>query len=462
MGVNFSPFEIGRRALRASQYGLEITGQNIANVNTPGYSRQKLQLSASPGDTTTLNSVGTGVSIDGIRTFRDSFIESRLQTETGITGRLTAKRDALTPVDALFNETNGGGISSAMNEFFGAFRDLEANPNSTVLRNVVVDKAAALSTAFNSTGARLEQIRQDTDTSARLTMDEANVLAGRIADLNGKIGVAEHTTGNASELRDQRAEYVRQLTGLTGARTSEDSNGALTVTLGDGQALVSGTHVVPLQATATPPDGHTSISLNGQPAAFADGKIRGLFEALDQINKQADNLDQLAGVIAGRVDQLHSSGTDQDNNPGGNFFEVPAGGAPVTARNIAVSSAVQANPRLIVASPLPPPGAGTVAGAIANLLSDTTSVVGGQTGTFGSIFASFVSDAGSGVRSAADALTTQQAILDQTTAQRDAVSGVSLDEEAVSLLQYQRSYEAAARFLNIADQMTQTILALGQ
>jgi flagellar hook-associated protein 1 FlgK len=252
------------------------------------------------------------------------------------------------------------------------------------------------------------------------------------------------------------------LTGLTGARTFEDSNGALTVTLGDGQALVTGTHAVPLQATATPPDGHTSFSLNGQPAVFADGKIRGLTEALDQINKQADNLDQLAGVITSRVDQLHGAGTDQDNNPGGNFFEVPSGGAPVTAMNIAVSSTVRANPRLVVASPLPPPGAGTVAGAIANLLNDTTSVVGSQTGSFGSIFASMVSDAGSGVRSAADSLATQQAILDQTTAQRDAVSAVSLDEEAINLLQYQKSYEAAARFLNIADQMTQTILALGQ
>jgi flagellar hook-associated protein 1 FlgK len=462
MGVNFSPFEIGRRALRASQYGLEVTGQNIANVNTPGYTRQRLQLSASPADTTVVRSVGTGVTIDGVRSLRDGFLESRIQTETGITGRLTARRDSLTPVDAVFNETNGGGISSAMNEFFGAFRDLEANPTSVVLRNVVVDKAAALSSAFNATGTRLEQIRQDTDTSVRISVDEANNLAGRIADLNGKIGVAEHTAGNASELRDQRAEYVRQLTGLTGARTSEDSNGALTVTLGDGQALVTGNHAVPLQAAATPPDGHTSVSLNGQPAVIADGKIRGLFDALAQINKQADNLDQLAGVIASRVDQLHGTGTDQDNNPGGNFFEVPAGGAPITAMNIAVSTAVQANPRLVVASPLPPPGAGTVAGAIANLLTDTTSVVGGQTGTFGSIFASMVSDAGMGVRSATDALTTQQAILDQTTAQREAASGVSLDEEAISLLQYQKSYEAAARFLKIADQMTETILALGQ
>src|SRR5882672_11821697 len=127
MGINFSPFEIGRRALHASQLGLTVTGQNIANVNTPGYSRQSVLLSASPTDGANLRLVGTGVSIDGVRQFRDSFIDSRVQTETAISGRLSAQQNALSPVDAAFNETDGGGISSAMNSFFGAFQALEAN-----------------------------------------------------------------------------------------------------------------------------------------------------------------------------------------------------------------------------------------------------------------------------------------------------------------------------------------------
>ena len=139
MGVNFSAFEIGRRALQASQLGINVAGQNIANVNTPGYTRQSVQLSATPGDGTTPRVSGTGVTIDGVRSFRDRFIESRLQTETAISGRLTARRDALAPVDAAFSETEGGGgISSAMSSFFGAFRDLEANPTSLSLRSIAV------------------------------------------------------------------------------------------------------------------------------------------------------------------------------------------------------------------------------------------------------------------------------------------------------------------------------------
>src|SRR5262245_1079807 len=99
MGVNFSPFEIGRRALQAAQLGLTVTGQNIANVNTPGYSRQSVMLAAAASDGSNLRLVGTGVTIEGVRQFRDQFVETRLQTEIGIAGRLTAQRDALAPVD---------------------------------------------------------------------------------------------------------------------------------------------------------------------------------------------------------------------------------------------------------------------------------------------------------------------------------------------------------------------------
>ena len=117
----------------------------------------------------------------------------------------------------------------------------------------------------------------------------------------------------------------------------------------------------------------------------------------------------------------------------------------------------------MVASPLAASSsAGTVAGAISNLLTDASSQVGTRTGSFNSIYSSIVSDAGAGVSNAENALSAQQAILAQTTAQRESVSGVSLDEEAINLLQYQKAYEAAARFIKIADEMTQTIFAIAQ
>src|SRR6185436_4089257 len=151
MGVNFSPFEIGRRALHAAQLGLTVTGQNIANVNTPGYTRQAVQLSADPSLGVGRALIGTGVTIDGVRSFRDQFIDARLQTETAIAGRLTAQRDALAPVEAAFSETGqGGGLRDALNNFFGAFRDLEAHPSSVPVRTAVVQQAGELVSAFHA------------------------------------------------------------------------------------------------------------------------------------------------------------------------------------------------------------------------------------------------------------------------------------------------------------------------
>ncbi len=461
MGVNFSPFEIGRRALRASQLGLAVTGQNIANVNTPGYSRQSVQLSATAAANGNLGLVGQGVTIDGVRSFRDRFVESRLQTETAIAGRLTAERDALFPVDGVFNEADGNGISAAMGSFFGAFTALESNPSSMTLRNDVVAKADALGNAFATSRSRLVQIRSDADGELRNTVNQLNGLSSQIADLNARIANAEHSGGTASELRDQRNMLARQAAELSGARAVEGSDGMLTLTLADGQALVSGVHATAVQAQSIPPDGLSSLTLNGQPAAFGEGRLRGLQNAIGTIANNLTSLDDLAASIAERVNELHTSGTDFNGNAGVNFFAVPSDG--VTAANLSVSAAIKADVKLLVASPTAPSStSATIAGAIGALLTDPTSQAGSRSGSFSSIYGSIVGDAGRGVKSAEDALATQQSILAQAMAQRDSVSGVSLDEEAINLLQFQKSYEAAARFLKIADDLTQTILSLGQ
>jgi flagellar hook-associated protein 1 FlgK len=461
MGVNFSPFEIGRRALRASQLGLAVAGQNIANVNTPGYSRQSVMLAASRSDGSIHGLVGSGVDIIGVRQFRDRFVESRLQTESSISGRLTAQRDALLPVDGVFsNSTGASDIGSSMNAFFGSFTALEANPSSLPLRTDVVAKAQALSTAFATTRSRLSAIRIDTDVAVRDTVTQINTVTGQIADLNQRIAVIENSGGTASELRDQRSVLSRNVAELSGARVFETPDGMVTVTLADGASLVTGTHATGLKIVDEP-DGTASLLLNGQPAVVGDGRLRGLQTAMTQVTEHITSIDDLAASIVSRVNTLHTSGTDYNGTFGTPFFEVPPDG--VTAANLSVTAAIKADPKLIVASQLASPtSAGTVAGAIGELLSDPTSQAGARTGSFNSIFNSIVGDAGRGVKSAEDALVTQQAILDQAIAQRDAVSGVSLDEEAISLLQFQKSYEAAARFLKIADDLTQTILSLGQ
>lgn len=463
MGVNFSMFEIGRRALRASQLGVAITGQNIANVNTPGYSRQAVQLSADPPVPSSGQLVGSGVHIDGVKSFRDQFISTRLQTETAINGRLNAHRDTLTPVEATFNELDTtGGINAGLQGYFGAFRSLEANPASTSLRTAVVERGRVLASAFHNTRARVIEVRTAADTDIRATVQTVNELTKDIATLNGKILAAEAVGDNTGDLKDQRDNYVREVAQLTGARTTTNLDGQVTLTLGDGRALVTGDQATALTIEDTPPDGLATIKIDGQTAVIGDGKLRGVQQALNDIAGYLQTLDDLAGVVAARVNTLHGAGIDLNGSAGTAFF-VTSGGTTITAATIEVSATIQSDSRRVVATPS---GAGTGDGAvardIANLINDKTSVVGTQTGSFTSIYGALVSAVGETVGTIDDDLKTQSAILAQTQAQRDSIAGVSLDEEAINLLQYQKAYEAAARFLKIADEMTQTILQLGQ
>ncbi|HQU84630.1 MAG TPA: flagellar hook-associated protein FlgK [Pyrinomonadaceae bacterium] len=459
MSLNFSPFEIGRRALNAQQFGINITGQNIANVNTPGYSRQRVVLAESLPANFSRYSVGTGVDVKSVQDFRDRFIESRLQTEVGISGTLNGRRDVMANVEVALQGSETGGLQNALNGFFGAWRDLDANPNSVPLRSIVAQKAAALTGSFHTTSSRLQEIRFGADQDIRTTVDTVNSLTSKIAELNGQVAVAEGIGSNASGLKDQRQELVNQLTELTGARSTTNGDGTINLTIGEGKPLVNGTFATSLSAESTPPLGLAVVKIGKTLATFDEGKIKGLQDAIGETTKNLNLLDGLAGEVAARVNNLHTSGTDLDNNPGVEFFNTSV---PVTAANISINPAITTNSRLIVSSALTQPGqSGTIAGAISNLLTDQGSNVGGRTGSFSSIYGSMLSDAGQYVSNAENDLQTQGYIIAQVTAQREAVSGVSLDEEAINLMQYQKAFDAAAKFLKVADEMTQTILSLG-
>jgi flagellar hook-associated protein 1 FlgK len=463
MGVNFSAFEIGRRALRASQLGINITGQNIANVNTPGYTRLRVEVVPTATNGAQLRLSGSEISLEGVHALRDQFVEARLQTETGLTGRLEARRDALTPVDAIFNDGAGGGaLQSALVGFFGSFRDLEAQPTSVAARASVAAQADNLASTFRTTRGRLTEVRADIDTTVRISVDQVNTLSEQVAQFNAKIGLAESSGDLATELRDQRGEVVRQLAEMTGARTAQDVSGQITLALPDGRALVVADQAFALKVTSVPPNGLASLELAGEPVTLTSGKLKGLQEALEEITGQVTSLDELATSVADRVNTLHAAGSDLNGNNGMDLFTAIGGGA-LTAETMQLDAAFTANPRLIVAAAN---GAGSgdasIARSLGGLLSDQSSVVGTQTGSYENFYASLVTSAGTSVRSAEDALATQQLILAQTQAQRDSISGVSLDEEAINLLQYQKAYEAAARFLKVADEMTQTILSLAQ
>lgn len=461
MSVNFFPLDIGQKALRANQVGLAVTGQNIANVNTPGYTRQELNLAANSAIGAT-QLVGSGVTIEGVRSIRDLFIDQRLRTETGITGELNAKQDALAPLEAVFN-SNGSGISSSLNNFFASFRNLEASPTSITARIATIDSAQQLSQDFNSASSNLIDIRSSIDSQLRDKVDQVNDLTSKVADLNTQIKIAKGTGSSTSELLDQRNQLIHSISDLTGAHLTQNSDQTINLSLADGQPLLVSDQPIKLVVSNSPITGLAALSIKGNPAIFAGGQIKGLQEASDQVTTNLGQLDGLASTIATKVNALHTAGSDLNGQNGTPFFNIPANNAPITAANLAVSPAVKANPKLVVAANLNAgSGDGSTARQIANLLTDRSSQVGNLSGSFSSIYGGIVKDVGTAVSSTSDALTTQQAILTQLQEQQQAVSGVSIDEEVVNLLRYQKAFEGAAKFLKVADELTQTILSIGQ
>lgn len=461
MGINFSAFEIGRRALRAQQLGIAVAGQNIANVNTPGYTRQQLLLAPAPPDGSRPISIGVGVVVQGVAAARDRFIEARLQRETGIAGRLNAERDVFAVIEGAFGNASEGGVGQALTSFFNSFRDLEANPTSVPLRTSVVARAVDLANAFHLTRSRLQSVYRDAQVEAGALVEEVNRLAAQVAELNRQISIAAKTGNISSALEDQRGEIVKRLTELVGVNAVENPGGDVTLTFSDGRALVLNDRAFAMNMISVA-NGVPIITLDGQPISADSGRIGGLLNAVSAVDGHIVALDGLAAAVAARVNQLHTSGEDLDGNAGVTFF-VSSNGGPIDAATLSVNPALTASPRRVVAAAT---GAGngdaTVARAIANLISDSNQTVGSRSGSFTSIFSSIVADAGDQLRVAEDGLAAQQSIVAQVVAQRESVSGVSLDEEAINLMQYQRAYEAAARFLKVADEMTQTLIALGQ
>jgi len=207
-----SALQTSLTALQASTVGMATTNHNISNVNTPGYSRQTVNLSTYPPLLTGSGFVGSGVKVDSITAFRDRFIQSRLNQETSSQGKYSTLSDGLQRVEGLFNEAGGDGLSASIDTFFNSFSDLSNHPDSLASRTVVAQNGQALANNFNTKANRLQSLQKQTDQAVGNTISQINSLASQIANLNGKIG--NTSTGDVpNDLIDQRTDNLREVVG---------------------------------------------------------------------------------------------------------------------------------------------------------------------------------------------------------------------------------------------------------
>ena len=455
-------FTIGSNALQTQQKAIDITGNNIANVNTPGYSRQRLNILQNtpvqiPGAT-----MSTGVKADSrIQRFYDQFLGRQLNGENGNLGRWEAQKSALDEVESMFDDNSGYGLSSAMAEFWNGWQNVANNPSGYVERTNLVSAGEQLASTFKELRNNLSAIQKNIDTHVDSTVDDINRMAGQIAELNGKITQVEVNGHNANDYRDERDLLVNNLAKLIDIQSFEDGNGNITVMVGNGKPLVEAASSWNL-ATADN-GGVQDVYWQDSSGASTDitslisgGELKGSIEARDGIIADYVNrLDSLAGTIISQVNTLHSAGYALDGSQNA-FF------TGSDASDMAVNSNIVANVNLVAAatSDAALPGDNSNAIAIADLQNTLT--MSGNSATFDSYYGALVGDVGNDVRTAGLNFDHQTTMVNNLENYRQEVSGVSLDEEMVNLVKFQQAYNAAARLISTTDQMLDTLMAIAQ
>jgi len=441
-------------ALGAQTAGLDVTGQNIANVNTPGYVRRTLDLSEiAPVDQ---SSAGNGVTVDRIIAQRAPLLDARIRVEQAAVGRESAVSDRLSILQTEISSP-GTAADAALTSFYDAWSTLAQDPTSGVGRQQVVSQGQALARVFNNLSASLVSAQQGADSEIRSDVQQVNDLAARIAQLNVAIGAAPATTGET--LRDEQQQALQDLASLVDVSVIDRASGGADVYIGNGRALVVGENAYSLATVSKAPSGLADITSGGTTitSEITGGRIGGLIQARDVlIPDYQGRVDNLAYGVVSSVNAAHQAGFDLGGNAGGDFFSPLASPAGAAAA-MAVSSSVAANPNLIAAAGTPAPGDNQNARAISDLRN--AALPGGTTNptdTWGAL----IYRVGADTQTAQGELQSHQDVVSQIQSLRDQVSGVSIDEEAASMLKFQRAYEANARFFSAVDQTLDALIQM--
>lgn len=466
MSSTFGGLSTALSALNAQRKGLEVTGQNIANANTPGYTRQRVvQQSVGAGTVPALwsryDSVGNGVDASQVQRLSDDFLTARVQTEHGRLAALTTGQSTLAQVEAGFGEPGETGVAAQLSDLWGSFHDLASQPDQASARTTVLAKAATVADTFHRIDAGFVTQWSAQREQLRTTVDSANTAAAGVAELNASITRADQAGLPANELRDKRDDLVLQLSQLTGATSSAGPDGSLNVFVG-GTAIVRGTDVQQLAltgATELDDQGTAPVALtwasDGYPVSGAGGQAGGQLEALGTtIPAYRSKLDAVAAGLAGAVNALHAptlhGGTgasyDQDGNPGGDLL------SGTTAATISVAIT---DPRKIAASGTPPTG-GT--GTLGTSVADALGRLGQSRTGPDAQYRQLVVDLGVQAQTVNRRVDIQDDVSTQADAAKEAQVGVSTDEEMVNLLSYQHAYEAAAKVMSAMDEMLDTLI----
>ena len=468
----FSGLSTALSSLIAQRQALEVSGQNIANANTVGYTRQRANLASvealsSPSMFSAGLNAGNGAKVTSIDRLGDIFLDARVRAETGGASFAATKADAYARLESTVAEPGKEGVSNALQEFWSAWEDLGNSANVDAFREVLLENATALTKRISAGHAAVTTQWSQTRTELDAAVVDVNATATMVAGLNQSIRGVLVSGGSANELIDRRDVLITELSALVGASGVQRADGTMDVMVG-GNALVHGDTAEVISVSGASTTMGATVSLHWGPggtgmALGADsGSVVGMVAALGPADATGNggilaeagkSYDDLATALVTQVNAQHALASTASGAAGGDFFArtetVPPTIPPTySAANLKV--AITNGAQIAVGA--------AVAGAQDGSMAAVMAAIGKAAGSPDAGWTAFVSDLGVSSRSA-----TQRAAITETTrstAEKLQMSGASVDvdEEAVNMLAYQRAYQGAARVLTAIDEMLDTLI----
>lgn len=477
----FSALEIGKRALIAQRMGMDVTGNNIANVNTPGYARQEVLLGEStPQYLVEKGFIGTGVSVNAVKSFRDEYFDREIRNNLSRKTGYEADDRTLQRIETILKEPSENGMNSIMSRFFNSFQDLSIEPESVARRELVLNAAQDLVNEFHTNASSLQDLRSEAYTKLDNQVNDVNRIVKQIAELNTQINAgAAKSLDTSNTLRNQRSQLIEELAKYGGTVfVAIDNRGMANVNIG-GNTVVTGGAASTLKlkesqgptgertiridivngintslATINPDSGEFASALKNYNVTLDDKDTSGGFSVAKTLGDLAVNIVNKVNAVS-----VNGYGLDDTAAPNRTFF-VPVAPGTSDAFAISIDPSVKGQPRnLPMAATAGTPGDNTIARQIAGIANDGT-FLNSQTPV--EYYSAFLNKLASNGSDAKSGMKTTGLLGDQLNSQRESVIGVNLDEEAINLVKYQKGYEAAARVINTSSEMLTTLINLGR
>lgn len=460
MRSTFFGLETMRTSLQAQRLGLEVTAHNISNANTPGYSRQVMNLRAStPFPYPSANSfgtgqLGTGVEVIEVKRLRNQFVESQIRKESQTLGYWQNKARNVWQIEMIINEPTETGLSASFQRYWEAWQRLAGEAEDQGHRAPVAQRAAELASTFRQTRNQLLSLRNDIDETIAVQAQQINGLANELAAVNKQIARVDLLGQSPNDLLDRRDQILREMSEIANINVLEGRQQTVTVQI-NGTSLVDFDTVNEIEIIKPKAEGEMTklIWSKGKgPITFNNGSMKALYEMRDVVIVDSiDSLDSMAKALIDETNALHEIGYGLNNTTGRKFFD------GTDAGTIKVMDYILQDPSNIAASTkLDAPGNGENALAVADILNKP--ILSGNSATLNSYFDGLVAKLGVIGQESERTIANQEALVHHLNIEQTQHAAVSMDEEMANMIKYQHAYSAAARMISTIDEALETII----